>query len=146
VIKDVRPVLQGPPDELWAALKAELTRSQLDPFLANLLDHGNIISCGPTEVEIGFHNSLYKDEFERRIAEKDAVRKLISSFFGTAKIKILILKHKTSLEGETPYKPVQDGQTDRNRALKQEALDHPLVKAIRDEFEDSSVEEIKVLS
>jgi hypothetical protein len=50
------------------------------------------------------------------------------------------------LQTQKPYSAPADGQTDLDRALKHEALENPITKAILGEFEESSVEEINVLT
>jgi DNA polymerase-3 subunit gamma/tau len=146
VITRVSPMPEGDPDEIWASIKKEIASSGTDPALVSLMDHGNLISVGPTEVEIGFNKPFYRSEFERRLEEKPEIRGLFEEFFGDAGLKIMTLAEETSLAAAKPYSVTDNGESDRNRALKQEALDHPLVKAIRDEFADSTIEEIKILS
>jgi DNA polymerase-3 subunit gamma/tau len=146
VITQVRPIPEGAPDEIWATIKRHIVSSGTDPALASLMDHGNLISFGPTEVEIGFNKTFYRSQFETRLEEKPDIRKLFEEYFGDAKLKILTLAQETSLDAEKPYPVPDNGESDRNRALKQEALDHPVVKAIRDQFGDSTIEEIKILS
>ena len=50
-----------------------------------------------------------------------------------------------SLDTEKPYMSRANGETDRTRALKQEALEHPIVAAVQEEFEDTSIDDIKIL-
>ena len=50
----------GAPDEIWANLKERVRLSGQDPMLPSLMDHGRLISHGPTEVEVGFHKEVYK--------------------------------------------------------------------------------------
>jgi len=145
VITDITPVPAGTPDELWAMIKTEITTNGIDPAVGSIMDHGNLIFVGPTEVEIGFTKAFYKEQFERRFKEKPALKKVFQNFFGEARLKILTLARPTSLDVGQPYPGTPDDETDRNRALKQEALDHPIVRAIQKEFDESSIEDIKIL-
>ncbi len=145
VITRITPVFEEPPDELWAAIKTEIGNSGLDPMLSSMMDHGRIISVGPTQVEIGFHKTFYRDEFEKRLEGKAAVKKIFEDFFGDARVKVLTLAQPTSLDTEKPYTSRPNGETDRTRALKQEALEHPIVTAVQEEFEDTSIDDIKIL-
>jgi len=145
-ITRVTPVPAGTPDEVWGSLKTSMTQAGIDPIVISLMEHGTLISFGPTEVEIGFHSSFYKGQFESRLKEKPELRKVLDEFFGDARIKILTLAQRTSLDTEKPYGVPSDDQTDLERALKNEALEHPLVRAVLGEFEGSSVEEIKIIS
>lgn len=146
VITAVTPLPDGTPDEVWALLKDRVRQSRIDPVIPMVMDHGSLISFGPTEVEIGFNKPFYRQDFERRIADKPELKKIFDDTFGGARLKVLTLAKETSLDTAKPYEAPQNGDTDRTRALKQEALDHPLVRAIQREFEDSSVDDIKILT
>ncbi|MEJ2717504.1 MAG: DNA polymerase III subunit gamma/tau [Deltaproteobacteria bacterium] len=146
VITKITPVPDGTPDEVWAMIRKVVADSQIDPLVSSYMEHGSLISFGPTEVEIGFNNAFYKDEVARRMEEKPALRKIFQDFFGNARIKTLTLAQKTPLDTAKPYAAAPDGESDRVRALKQEALDHPIVRAVQDEFDESAIEEIKILS
>ncbi len=115
-------------------------------MLPSLMDHGRLISHGPTEVEVGFHKEVYKEQFESRLASKTGVRAIFEEFFGGARLKILTLARETSLDTKSPYSASADGQTDLDRALKNEAIENPITKAVLGEFEDSSIVEVKILS
>jgi DNA polymerase-3 subunit gamma/tau len=145
VITRITPVPEESPDELWAAMKTEVGNSGLDPMLSSMMEHGRIISVGPTLVEIGFHKTFYRNEFENRLESRPAVKKIFEDFLGDARIKVLTLTEPTSLDTEKPYTSRSNGETDRTRALKQEALEHPIVTAVQEEFEDTSIDDIKIL-
>ena len=145
-ITQVVPVPTGTPDEIWSTLKERVRLSGQDPMLPSLMDHGRLISHGPTEVEVGFHKEVYKEQFESRLAGKTGVRAIFEEFFGGARLKILTLARETSLDTKSPYSASADGQTDLDRAMKNEALDNPITKAVLGEFEDSSIVEVKILS
>lgn len=145
-ITGVTPVPAGNPDEVWASLKERLGESGADGFLRAIMDHGSLISFGPTEVEIGFHKAFYREEFENKLTSKVEIREIFEEFFGDAKIKILTLSQETSLDSPKPYSDPADGQTDLDRALKHEAIENPLTKAVLAEFDGSSIEEINILS
>lgn len=146
VITAVTPLPEGAPDEVWSGLKEQVRQSGVDLAVPMLMDHGSLISFGPTEVEIGFNKAIYSEDFERRLAEKPELKKIFDDTFCGAQLKILTLAKPTSLHRAKPYETSRDGDTDRNRALKQEALDHPVVRAIQREFDDSSVDDIKILA
>ena len=129
VITKITPVPEGAPDEVWAMIKKEVMDSEIDPLVASIMDHGSLISFGPTEIEIGFNKAFYKEEFASRMEEKPALRKIFQDFFGNPRIKILTLAQETSLDTAKPYAAAPDGESDRHRALKQEALDNPIVRA-----------------
>jgi DNA polymerase III subunit gamma/tau len=145
VIEEVRPVPTGTPDEIWAELKTKVERSAIDPSLPSIMEHGSLISVGPTEIEVGFTRAIYAEQLQEKLQEKEAVRETFEQVFGKVKIKTLTLAKETSLQTTPPYSAPADGETDRKRALKHEAMDSPVTRAILDEFEGSSVEDIKIL-
>jgi DNA polymerase-3 subunit gamma/tau len=145
-ITRVTPLPTGSPDEVWASLKERLSESGVNGFLRAIMDHGSLISFGPTEVEIGFHKAFYREEFESKLKNKSELRDIFEEFFGNVKLKILTLSQETSLDTHKPYSDPADGQTDLDRALKHEAIENPLTKAVLAEFEGSSIEEINILS
>jgi DNA polymerase III gamma/tau subunit len=144
-ITQVIPVPTGTPDEIWSNLKERISLSGQNSVLS-LMEHGRLISYGPTEVEVGFHKEVYKEQFESQLANKTGVREIFEEFFGGARLKILTLARETSLDTKKPYSASADGQTDLDRALKTEALENPITKAVLGEFEDSSIVEVKILS
>jgi DNA polymerase-3 subunit gamma/tau len=135
----------GQPDDIWAMIRREILDSVADQGLCSIMEHGRIISISPLEVEIGFHKPIYRQTFLSKLEEKPEVRKIFDDYFNGARLNILVLAEPTSLAAEKPYPNHQDGQSDRNRALKQEAMEHPIVRAIKKEFSDSSIEEIRIL-
>ncbi len=127
-------------------LKRTITESDSpDHLLLSVMEHGSLISLGSREVEIGFNKAFYKEQFEDRLKNKDDIKRLFKDFFGEAQIKVLTLAQETSLQNPSPYSDRGNGQTDLDRALRHEAMDHPMTKTILDEFEDAAIEEIRVL-
>lgn len=145
-ITQMQPLPSGTPDEVWAELKERMRTEQVDPALCSIMEHGNLISFGPTEVEIGFTKDIYRDQFESRLHNKQSVKDFFEGTFGDARIKSLTLAQATSLDTPKPYIEPEDGQTDLDRALRNEALDHPITRAVQRLFEDSSIEEIRILA
>lgn len=143
-ITDVTPVPTGAPDEVWADLKQRIANSGIGPAIPSIMEHGNLISFGPTEVEIGFHKSVYKESFEQGLQDKPELSEILRNFFGGARVKILTLAAETSLRSDSPYAPADGKETDLERALKNEAMDNPVVKAVLSEFEGSSIEDIRL--
>ncbi len=134
------------PDEVWSLLKARIEEWGGDPALRSIMDHGNLIAFGPKEVEIGFTRTLYREDFENRLSAKQEVQTIFQEFFGNARLKILTLSRETSLASEKPYGVPADGQTDFDRALKHEARENAITRAILEEFEGSAIEEVRVIA
>ena len=134
----------GTPDEVWANLKDRVVEAGLGPAITSNLEHGSLIAFGPTEVEIGFNKPVYVQNFEGHLANKKKLKNILEEFFGNARIKILTLTQETTLDAGKPYPEPRDGDTDRNRALKNEAMENPLVKAVLGEFEGSYIEDVMI--
>jgi DNA polymerase III subunit gamma/tau len=140
-----KPLPSERPDEIWSMLKDRVQEWGEDPALRSIMDHGNLIAFGHKEVEIGFTRSLYKEDFEKRLADKQDLKGIFREFFGNARLKILTLSRETSLASEKPYGVPADGQTDLDRALKHEARENPITLAVLDEFEGSYIEDVRVI-
>lgn len=143
-ITKITPMPDGTPDEVWANLKDRIGKAGLGPAITTNLEHGSLISFGPTEIEIGFNKAVYVQVFEGHLDSKKELRDIIEEFFGNARIKILTLAQETTLDAGKPYAEPKDGDTDRNRALKNEAMENPVVKAVLGEFEGSYIEDVKI--
>jgi DNA polymerase III subunit gamma/tau len=145
-VKKIESVLTEAPDELWSIIKERVRTWRGDRVLTEIMDHGNLIAFGPTEVEIGFTKAIYKEEFESRLFKKPEAKRIFEEYFGDARFKILTLAQETSLATEKPYSEPANGQTAFDRVLTSEAEENPITRAVLDEFEGSSIEDIKVIS
>jgi hypothetical protein len=145
-ITDVAPAPQGTNDEVWEHLKKTLKAHGLDGLLLSMLDHGSLIAYGPKEIEIGFTKSFYKEQFEAYLVTKPELKDVIDHVFGPVQTRVLVLSQKTSLSVDKPYTEALDGQSDLHRAMRKEAMDNSIVRASLSEFENSSIEEIRIIN
>ncbi len=143
-ITQIQPALSGPPDEIWSQLKV-LAHKHCDTMVTSVMDHGSLITYGPTLVEIGFHKDFYRSVFQERLNEDPSLKNLLSEFFNGASIKILTLAQETPLKLDTPYSEPQDSMNDKTRALRNEALSNTVIQDILREFDGSSIEDIKIV-
>jgi hypothetical protein len=111
----------------------------------SIMEHGTLLSFSATEVEIGFHKAVWGDQFQDSLESKPDLKEIFNDLFGQARLKILTLAQETSLKAQNQYTPPPDGQSDLHRALRNEALENPVTKAILGEFEGSSVDDIKII-
>jgi DNA polymerase-3 subunit gamma/tau len=144
VIEEVRPIPSGAPEEIWSDLKNKIKSGHTDHVLESILDHGSLISYGPSKIEIGFTKALYKEQFQEKLDNHTWLKDILEEFFGQTRIEILTLANATSLNSESPFPEPEDGDTAKKRALKNEAMENPITRAVLEEFEGSSVEEIKI--
>ncbi|MFH1114876.1 MAG: DNA polymerase III subunit gamma/tau [Pseudomonadota bacterium] len=142
-ITKITPLPTGTPDEVWADLQQAVINADLGPAVTKNLEHGSLIAFGPTEVEIGFNKKVYRERFEGHLETKEELKRIFEEIFGNARIKVLTLAQQTKLDAGKPYAQAKDGNTDLDRALKNEAMENPLVKAVLVEFEGSYIEDIK---
>ncbi|MFH0959436.1 MAG: DNA polymerase III subunit gamma/tau [Pseudomonadota bacterium] len=145
-ITDIRAVPTGAPGEVWETLKKTMKDRGLDGPMLSMLDHGELISYGPNEVEIGFTKSFYRDQFESHLKTKPELNEAIESVFGTVQAKVLVLSTKTSLKEEKPYSETLDGQSDMHRAMRKEAMENLIVREALKVFENSSIEEVRIIN
>ena len=145
-ITDIRPVPSGAPGEVWETLKKTMQERGLDGLVLSMLDHGELISYGPNEVEIGFTKSFYRDQFESYLKTKPELNAVIESIFGAVQTKVLVLSTKTSLKEEKHYSETLDGQSDMHRAMRKEAMENLIVREALKVFENSSIEEVRIIS
>lgn len=145
-ITDIRPVPSGAPGEVWETLKKTMQERGLDGLVLSMLDHGQLISYGPNEVEIGFTKSFYRDQFESYLKTKPELNAVIESIFGAVQTKVLVLSTKTSLKEEKHYSETLDGQSDMHRAMRKEAMENLIVREALKVFENSSIEEVRIIS
>lgn len=139
------PAMTGNPVDIWADLKSAIRTQGHEAFLA-LMEHGELVSYGPKMVEIGFNKKVWKEQFEDSIKNKPELKNIFDDFLGNIKLKTLVLSQETFLEDQRPYEVVTDGQTDQHRAIRSEAMENSIIRAVLKEFENSSVEEIKILT
>ena len=144
-ITEIRPVPSGSPGELWETLKNTIRQRGLDGLVLSMLDHGELISYGPNEVEIGFTKSFYRDQFETYLNTKPELTAAVEDVFGRVQTRVLVLSQKTSLVEEKPFTETIDGQSDLHRAMRKEAMENPIVREALRVFENSSIEEVRIL-
>lgn len=145
-ITDITPVPSGSHDEVWENLKNTIKLRGLDGLVLSMLDHGSLISFGPNELEIGFTKSFYKEQFEGYLKTKPELAAVIEDVFGPVQTRVLVLSQKTSLVAEKPFSETLDGQSDLHRAMRKEAMENALVRTTLKEFENSSIEEIRIIA
>lgn len=144
-IERVTPLPTGNSVDVWMGLKS-LIKDQGHESVLSLMEHGELVSYGPKVVEIGFTKAIYKEQFEASIRNKPDLTTVFDDFFGNVQIRTLVLSQETSLTSEKTYDAVLDGQTDQHRAIRSEAMENPIIRTVLKEFENSSVEEIKILA
>lgn len=145
LIEEVRPIPEGSNDEIWDAIKDRIKNEIDSPMLITVIEHGSLISFGPKKVEVGFTRSIYGDQFREKLENSHELRSIFSDIFSDAQVQVLTLAERTPMNTKDPYAAPDDGQSDLKRAMKQEAMDHPITRAVLKEFQGSSVEDIKII-
>ncbi len=137
--------VNGTPDEVWDELKKRIDKEGGRPF-ASVLEHGTMISYGESVAEIGFNKEIYKQQFEDHLASKPDLKRIIDEYLGGVRLKILTLSQATPLKVQNPYSLAPNGLSERDRALRTEAMDNTVILGILREFEGSSIEDIKIIA
>lgn len=135
----------GSASDAWMELKSHIRGHGHESSLA-LMEHAELVTYGPRLVEIGFTKTVYKEQFEENLKNKPELKNIFDDFFGKVKVKTLMLSQETSLKDQKPYDSVVDGQTDQHRAIRSEAMENPIIRQALKEFEDSAIEEIRIIA
>jgi DNA polymerase III subunit gamma/tau len=134
----------GRPEDLWTQLRRDFAAAG-DLILPQIMEHGGIIEMSENEIEIGFNKDIYRQQFESKLKGEANIKQIVENILGNSRLKIFTLAQETHLKVETPFSQPNGEVTDRVRALRGEALENPVIKAILSEFEGSSIEDIVVL-
>jgi hypothetical protein len=131
------------PEEAWDELLAGLD----DPMLKSLFaGQAELRSFKDGEAEILFSNNFFCKQFKHKLDSNTGFRDLVRRAFNNAVIRTHVGGETTGSAAKPAFVAEKENDTDLARALKNEALEHKLVRALLEEFEGSSVLEINVLA
>jgi DNA polymerase-3 subunit gamma/tau len=111
-----------------------------NPVLGALLHHGRLLALDDRTVEIGFRKESFYYERIQEDANKNALAEVCRSLLKKdLQLVFSIIKENSKQSSETK----RERETDRNRHLRKEVLENPIVKDALEIF-DGEIEEIKV--
>ncbi len=129
------------PENLEATWKSLLDSTRREnPILAALLAHGRLVALDDRVIEIGFTRGSFYYERIQEEENRRATAEICRSFFQRELQLSFSILGKTSESSSTKR---WQHDTDRDRHLKKEVLENPVVKDALEIF-DGEIEEIKV--
>ena len=127
------PVAATTANKGWQGL-VELVR-QSRPMLGSVLEHGRPLNLEPPTIVIGYPvGSFMISQLQEQEVSQD-LEALATRYFGTA-VKLRI-KPLDTVQQDAPPSLVetrQANETDRMKRLREDALEHPALKAVQDIF------------
>jgi DNA polymerase-3 subunit gamma/tau len=122
----------------WKELLKSANRE--NPILAALLSHGQLVALDDRVIKIGFQKGSFHYDRIQEKENKEATAKIIHAFFNRDVELVFSGTDKRPRRRSTTGK---DGETDRERRIRKEVLENPIVKDALEIFE-GEIEEIKV--
>jgi DNA polymerase-3 subunit gamma/tau len=126
-------VAARPRNRGWEGLVEEVKKSR--PVIGSILEHGRPLRLEPPDLEVGypegsFHLAHFQDADNRQAVE--AIARLY--FDHPVMLRVVALN---SVAEATPPSLVEERkaqESDRQRRLREDALNHPALKAVQDIF------------
>ena len=105
-------------------------------MLGSVLEHGRPLQLVPPMLEIGYPEGSFMTV---QLQEKDVrsdLEALAAEYFGsTIKLKISTVETATHDAPKSLVETRQEKETDRMRRLREDAMEHPALKAVQDVFD-----------
>jgi DNA polymerase-3 subunit gamma/tau len=126
-------------DEKWATLIDHIKAH--NPILGSLLRYGRLLHLDDDEIIIGFEKGSF---YLEKISEEENRRRCEEVCRNFFKKELRLVLKDFAREGRSPRaeKGGQEGPTDRERHLKKEAVENPVIQEAVEIFE-GTIEEIK---
>jgi len=124
----------------WAGL-VEFVRQKRRPVIASLLEHGSLLVLELPLLEIGFAPGSFHLEQLRDSDNSAALSEMAGEYFGqTVQLKVTAVAADKADAPKSLLAERQAEESDRKRRLKEDALAHPMVKAVKEIFASEVVE------
>jgi DNA polymerase-3 subunit gamma/tau len=115
------------------------------PMIGSLLEHGSLVALELPGLTIGFPQGSFHLEQMKDPETLGALEELAAAYFGQAvKIRVETLNGE---KGQSPPSLLEEKrslQSDRQKRLREDALGHPMVRAVQDIF-GGTVKEIRAV-
>ena len=117
----------------WQGLVDKVKQSR--PMLGSVLEHGRPLKLEPPMLEVGYP----KGSFMTGQLQEDDIRHdlevLATEYFGTTiKLKVSTVDTKAKDAPKSLLETRQEEETDRMRRLREDAMEHPALKAVQEVF------------
>ena len=124
----------------WAGL-VEFVRQKRRPVIASLLEHGSLLALELPLLEIGFAPGSFHFEQLRDADNHAALSAMALEYFGQpVTLKVTAVAADKADAPKSLLAERQAEESDRKRRLKEDALAHPMVKAVKEIFAGEVVE------
>ena len=124
----------------WAGL-VEFVRQKRRPVIASLLEHGSLLALELPLLEIGFAPGSFHLEQLRDADNHAALSDMAREYFGQpVTLKVTAVAADKADAPKSLLAERQAEESDRKRRLKEDALAHPMVKAVKEIFAGEVVE------
>jgi DNA polymerase-3 subunit gamma/tau len=138
--KPEAPAAAPPGSRGWAGL-VEFVRQKRRPVIASLLEHGSLLALELPLLEIGFAPGSFHFEQLRDVDNHAALSELAREYFGQpVTLKVTAVAADKADAPKSLLAERQAEESDRKRRLKEDALAHPMVKAVKEIFAGEVVE------
>jgi DNA polymerase-3 subunit gamma/tau len=132
------PATSDDREATWKSLLESARRE--NPIVGALLAHGQLLALNDRMIRIGFKKGSFFQERTREEATTRAITRICRSFFKKDLQLVVSIMDRTS---GYPLSREDERETDRDRRLRKEVLENPIVKDALEIFE-GEIEEIKV--
>jgi DNA polymerase-3 subunit gamma/tau len=126
-------------DEKWAQL-IDYVKAQ-NPILGSLLRYGRLLHVGDEKIEIGFEKGSFYLEKMSEEENRKRCEEVCRSFF-KRELRLVFRDFVGERSGADAEKGKAEGPTDRERYLRKEAMENPVIEEAVEIF-DGTIEEIK---
>ncbi len=136
--KPESPAAQAAGRGSWQGLVEHVRSSR--PMIASLLEHGSLLALDLPRLEIGFSAGSFHLEHIRDQETQAALGDLAERYFGQpVQIRIVTAEGSAAIPPSLLQKRKAE-ESDRQRRLREDALAHPMVEAVREIFGGEVVE------
>ena len=132
--KPEAPVAAKTNSKGWQGLVDKVKQNR--PMLGSVLEHGRPLQLAPPMLEIGYpEGSFMTVQLQEQDVRSD-LEALAAEYFGsTIKLKISTVETATHDAPKSLVETRQEKETDRMRRLREDAMEHPALKAVQDVFD-----------
>ena len=116
-------------DGIWSRFLGEVRKQK--PLLASMMEEGKLLSLNQEEIEIGVSPNAFHWE---KIREEENLKIVTETAQGLLKrvVRVKISPLSVSSDGSSPLNPLK--QKDRQKKVREEAMNNPIIKEALDIF------------
>jgi DNA polymerase-3 subunit gamma/tau len=127
------PAPTSPRARGWEGLVEQIRQSR--PMIGSILEHGRLLRLAPPALEIGYPEGSFHLAHFQDVDNRQAVEAIARLYFDhPVTLRVVAM---TPERGDAPPSLVEERQaqeSDRQRRLREDAMNHPALKAVREIF------------